>query len=289
MFTKKILCLGNNSYDTDQKVSVLATQNQTINHVLISSVNFMPTMFGYYHTTVIDLHPGEIIRLSKHFNVVMLLDQSSEEWSHPTLFSTTMKLIWELKELGREIIFQNPKITESNMFFNELLETNKSFCIYPFTLLTSAGNEVTSACVRSGGTPITKIKNLTDWQNDPGYQKIRTKMLAGEKIPEHCSYCYNLEKDGGKGVRYFDTIDWATRLGLTSLDDLKKITTPVHYEIRPSNKCNLKCRSCIPRHSHLIDQEFKNIGITLKSSQDLDSYTGFDLVKFDNLKRLFFK
>ena len=41
MFEQKILCLGNNSIDTDQKVSALAKENQTANHVLISNNYFM--------------------------------------------------------------------------------------------------------------------------------------------------------------------------------------------------------------------------------------------------------
>jgi len=69
---------------------------------------------------------------------------------------------------------------------------------------------------------------------------------------------------------------------------LQDIKSPVYYEIRPSNKCNIMCRSCIPLYSHLIDKEYKKIGINVKNTQQArEFYSGFELVNFDNLHELY--
>ena len=67
MFNKKILCLGTNSSITDTETYKLAESDQTINHGLITDSNFIPTEFGYYHTTIVDLSVGSIIKLAEKF------------------------------------------------------------------------------------------------------------------------------------------------------------------------------------------------------------------------------
>lgn len=285
MFQDKVLCLGNNSKDTDLKTSILATKNQTSNHGLINDCLFVPLLPGYYHTTLVDLEPANVVKLSKYFNNIVFLDQPLEEWSHPSLFSATFKLIIELKELGCTINFQNPEVTKNIEFFNNVLENNKSFCIYPFMHLISPGNGYTSVCSRSQ-TPITKVTEIGNWHSNVEYQKIRNNMINGIKMPEHCSYCYELESNGGKGVRFFDSIEWVTKLNLSSFDDLKNIKSPAYYEIRPSNKCNIQCRTCMPQNSHLIETEFKKIGIT-DFPPVFQSYTNFEIVDINNVQRLY--
>ena len=136
--------------------------------------------------------------IAKFFDKVILLDQPIDEWTHPVLFSATYKLFNELSDNGIQTEYQNTDIISSIKFFTNLLETNKAFCIYPFMHLIEMDGQ-TTVCTRSV-TPITKAKDIKDWQTDPNYTAIREKMLRGEKIPEHCSYCYTVEKDGGKGA-----------------------------------------------------------------------------------------
>ena len=282
MFEQKILCLGNNSIDTDQKVSALAKEDQTANHGLISNNSFIPAEIGYYHTTVADLKFGAIANLAQYFDTILLLDQPPDQWSHPILFSATIKLINDFRELGHRIEYQNLETTKHNDFFNQLLKTNKSFCIQPFIHLHSRGNGYTNLCERSL-TPVAKLENL-DWQNDPAHQEIRNNMLAGKLNEPHCNYCYDIEKAGGNGARYHDTLEWVVKLNLKSLDDLKSIKSPKYYSVRPSNKCNIRCRSCVPRDSHLIEKEFKTIGIHYET--EFVNYPGFEIVDINNVERL---
>ena len=287
IFSQKILCLGNNSPDTDGKVSALAAQDQTINHGLIISPEFNPGESGYYHTSTADLSSGQIAVLSKKFDTIMLLDQPAEDWSHPTVFSMTTKLIEDLKDSGCNIVVQDPEILKTKTFFNDLMKTNKSFCIFPFVQLVSRGDGYTNLCARSFN-PVTKTESIVNWKTNEAYQSIRNKMIAGDKLPEYCSYCYNIEKDGGNGARIFETLEWVTRLNINAIEDLDKIESPAYYEVRPSNKCNLMCRSCVPRDSHLIAQEYKKIDIKVSSKEQVyDSYSGFEVVDLKNVKRLY--
>ena len=288
MFDKKILCLGDNSDLTDQMVSQLSKQDRTVNHGLVSDSKFKPVALGYYHTTVVDLIPGEIVKLADHFDAVMLLDQDPENWTDPLLYSASQHVLKSIEERNKTVLFQNNKHQKatSTSFFKSLVETNKSFCIYPWIQLLSRDNENTLLCSRSMYPSVAKLNEVTDWQNDAKYTEIRNKMLAGELLPVHCYDCYQIESTGGESGRIYDTTLWATKLGLKSLDDLKTITSPVYHEVRASNRCNLMCRSCAPQDSNLIDREYRTLNIDA-GRPALRSYPGFNRVNLSSLKRLY--
>lgn len=285
MFDKKILCLGNNNSDTDQQVTKLASKDLTVNHGLLTQIQEI-TKPGYYHTSVADMIPGDIVNLSAQFDQIVLINQPLKQWSHPVLYNKTIHVIEILQQSGAEIIDLNDK--KSTTFFQNLLKENKSFCVYPFIHLVSRGDGYTNLCSRSV-KPVTELSNMVQWQNNKDYQHIRDSMLRGEKIADYCNYCYDIEKDGGIGARIHETLEWTSKLGIENLDDLQSITDPVYYEVRPSNRCNLMCRSCVPRDSHLIDREFKAMGILgfEKATGAYAQYTGFDIVNLNSVQRLY--
>ena len=110
-------------------------------------------------------------------------------------------------------------------------------------------------------------------------------MIAGKMMPEHCDSCYELEKEEIKSSRQQETVEWANKLGIKSIDDLKKVESPAYYEVRPSNVCNLMCRMCGPQWSSLVEEEYNIIG--WHDSTIKYDYTDFDFVKFDNLKKIY--
>ena len=281
-FVKKILCLGNNSLDTDDKVTILAKNNNTRNFGLIADPHVSISHPGYYHTSVYDIEFGKILELIKQFDQLIFLDQPKKEWSHPDAFYQTVQLVKQAESLI-DIKWENSQFKEDINFFENLVQTNKSFCIFPFIEIL-VQNNYTTVCCRSN-KPITTLDKITDWQLDPEYSKIRQKMLTGELIPEHCSMCYRYEDNNMFSARQQETVEWANRLDLRSLDDLSKIKNPSYYEVRPSNICNLQCRSCVPDQSNLIKKEFIKIGL-YDANQKIE-YTNFDFVKFDDLKKLY--
>jgi tetratricopeptide (TPR) repeat protein len=81
-------------------------------------------------------------------------------------------------------------------------------------------------------------------------------MLAGEKI-DACRQCYQVENHGGYSLRQM-----SNRNEAAPVEALKPGITlmPSYIDLKLNNKCNLKCRMCQPRDSHLIYSEFKKIG-----------------------------
>jgi pyruvate-formate lyase-activating enzyme len=281
-FSKKVLCLGNNSTDTDRQTSKLAQDQNSINHGLITDHQVIPVNFGYYHTSLVDIQPSDLFILIKKFDQLIFLDQPKDQWAHPDAFYLTVQFVKQV-ESKIHTVWQNTQSAYSINFFEEYVKTNKSFCIFPFIELL-VQNKHTTVCCRSS-KEITNLDQLLNWQTDPNYTKIRQKMLAGELIPEHCGVCYKYEANNMLSARQQETVEWANRLNLKSLDDLSQIKNPSYYEVRPSNICNLQCRSCVPENSNLIEKEYIKIG--LHDDGQTIEYTNFDFVKFDDLKKLY--
>jgi sulfatase maturation enzyme AslB (radical SAM superfamily) len=281
MFDKKILCLGNNSLDTDQRTSNLASQDSTINHGVIDSIDFLPELPGYYHTSIIDLSAGEIIKIAKKFNNIILLDQPRSEWSHETVLKSTISLMVNLDQLGLPTKYKDNNNLKNINFWNKLVTENKSFCIHPWILMNEIDGKAV-LCPRDSNPVTNKPQNIISWQTDANYQSIRQRMLEGTIIPDHCGVCYDYEDRGIESYRQFETKDWANRLHLNSLDDLKNITAPYFYDIRLSNKCNMMCRSCNPLYSNLIAKESKKFNIVYKVSPSY-TYSKLDCIDIDRL------
>jgi hypothetical protein len=281
----KVLCLGNNTQDTDTKTRNLAKAALSECHGLLSELDgTIASMVqnGWYHSSVYDIEYGRLVALATECDLTIMLDQPKEQYSHPDAFYKTVMLIKNLHN-GK---FIDPSYANSINFFETLVETNKSFCIFPFIeLLTNQRSDgFTTVCCRST-TPVAHVSEIIDWQTNKSYQAIRNNMLNGVPIPDHCSSCYKLESKNILSARQQETVEWANRLNLKSLQDLNQITHPSYYEIRPSNICNLQCRMCSPTNSHLIGREYKKINLV--SEIPSKERSDFSIVNFTNLKKLY--
>jgi pyruvate-formate lyase-activating enzyme len=284
----KVLCLGNNTEDTDTLTKQLAAASGSHCHGLLSEID-RPLLSqdyqapGYYHSSIYDIEFGRLIDIGNQFDMMIMLDQPVEEWSHPDAFYNTIRV---LKGVKAPVKFLDPSFPQSVNYFKQLVDTNPSFCAFPFIELL-VDRENTTVCCRST-RPITPIHQLKDYKTDPNYQVIRQKMLAGKRIPEHCGSCYALEDLGIVSARKQETMEWANRLGFKTMQDFCEVKQPVYYEVRASNKCNLQCRMCGPNSSHLIDREYRQIGLIDRLQSPAKKVGGgFDIVEFDNLKKLY--
>jgi len=280
MFNQKILCLGNNSSDTDVRTNELAKQDNTVNYGLCTEHNVIPIQAGYYHTSLTDMPPGQVIKFAQNFDLVVLLDQPMNEWSHWKPLLTTYKAVLEIEETT-PVEYKNNKNIKQLEYWNNYLKTNPSFCLYPWVLLTEDAGQV-NLCARSHYTIANNIKEVGDFKTSEKFQEVRESMLKGKRLPKHCKECYYYEDKGIESSRLFETMDWAVKLGLESIDDLEKLEHPHYYEIRLSNKCNIMCRSCKPEHSHLIDKEYTEHNIKFMGEQTF-AYSNFDHVNLDAL------
>lgn len=280
MFNQKILCVGNNTEDTDVQTTNLALKNQAKNYGLLTNNNLHIKNFGYYHACILDLTIGDIISIAKQFDKIIMLDQAKETWPHWKPLLSTYKLMVELEKLGHVTEYKNNKNIEDYQNFFRQIEDNKSFCIYPWINLVEENGHL-QTCARSSEN-VTTFDKLKDWQNDPDFKKIRNKMLKGELLPTNCSYCYDYENKNIESYRQFETKEWISKLEIKSIQDLDNITHPYYYEIRLSNKCNLMCRSCQPAHSHLIDREYKKFKIVHPQPQVFE-YSNLNRIDIDSL------
>lgn len=289
----RVLCLGNNHEDTDQQTRKLAFESGSVCHGLLSELDrpFAQLDYsqpGWYHSTVVDLQLANLSQVMQHMDQVIMLDQPVDQWNHSHEFVNTVRA---MKSTNTPIKFMNPDLVQPAEFFLDLIESNPSFCIFPFIEFYTAYNHMHLCCYSD--RPVTALKDFTDFVQDPHYQRIRKSMLQGELVPEHCHSCYRLEQQGIVSPRISENLEWVYRLGLKNLEDLQKLTQPVFYDIRPSNKCNLTCRICTPEDSHLIAKEYQQLNIQRSRSAhtvaiDFDRHESgtFDLVNLDHVQRL---
>jgi sulfatase maturation enzyme AslB (radical SAM superfamily) len=281
----KILFVGNNDESSDNQVSDLAKKYGTINHGLISSADFVPVQPGYYHTTVVDIPWGGLLELADKFDSIVMLDQPQSQWSHWKCFQATFKLMCQLETLNKHTVFRNNDNVKKILYWSDLVyNKNKSFCIYPFINFSNNGKDF-KLCSRDTGT-VTTTDKLDSWTTDPSYTQIRNKMIKGEKLPDHCSVCYNYEKNGIESYRQFETMDWVTQLDLKNVDDLAQLNRPYFYEMHIGNHCNIKCRHCTPSSSQPIARELKKFKIiTPVDFTPVLLQASIDQIDIDNLDK----
>ena len=224
----KRLYLGNNTTDTDDMVSALAHEHNTVNRGLIHSADQI-VEDGFYHTTIVDISERELKLVSCE---VVLLDQPKESYNTVTEYNQTLQVF------------------NKGTYWSKLVQENKSFCIFPF-INHSMNLDDTTLCCRTKDS-IGKTDDI-DWHAGSEMREVRQNMLAGKRISE-CSVCYKQEESGRISDRQTQTVDWANRLDLASVANLN-YDRPIMYDVFPNNNCNLMCRMCIPEYSVLIQRE----------------------------------
>jgi hypothetical protein len=284
----KLLCIGNNSIDTDVQARQLAIKHgldyQGLLSDLESPISYCSYQLpGVYHTSIFDLEFGKLVGVANDFDLVAVLDQPKDQWTHPDAFYNTMRAA---KLVTARCEFLGGAYQQDMFEVQELVTHNKSFCVFPFIEML-VNYDYTTVCCRSQ-KPVAQYQQDLDFKNHPEYQSIRKAMIAGEILPDHCSSCYELEKQGIISARQQETVEWFNRLDVKQIADLEHIQSPVYYEIRASNKCNLMCRMCKPSDSHLIADEYQRLGLfdSQGSTQSKNSH-GFDIIKFDSLRKVY--
>jgi len=276
MNDKKILCLGNNTEDTDIRAKLVARAQNLEYHGLITEAKEINP--GCYQTSFYDMSYGELIELSKHMDSIIILDQPKDSYLDRHAFDQTISLGKYLKSMCN-VTFLDESF---NFTVEDEIKTNKSVCILPFIQSVSLNGNYTVCC--HSHTPISKVGPTTNYSSDSNRNLIKQKMLAGEKLDNYCKLCYDLEDKEIISPRITLTVEWANRLNIKNVNDLSEITSPIFYEIRTSNQCNLMCRMCNPNWSSLIEKENKKLKIFDESKYQ---YTGFDHVNIDNIEKLY--
>lgn len=288
----KVLCLADNTSAEawGEKIANIYSKKNNLTYRGQVRQNQKKFDDGCYQIGPITMPQKKIIDITKYFDKIVLVDQKQSQFSHSRIFLAMWKLVKDMDELGINVDIQNPENMEYLARWEDYFEKNKSFCANPWILMHDGMDGHTNLCGRNWNK-IKLRKNIKDWQTDHDYNSIRSKMLAGEKV-NGCEKCYMLEERGARDMRWTDSFDWITRMQLKSIKDFEQIKNPIYYEIRPSNKCNLKCRMCSEGFSHLIQEENNTIADnkfhTLKSNDAYLSHgDSFENIDFTNAIRVY--
>ena len=117
------------------------------------------------------------------------------------------------------------------------------------------------------------------WNGEP-IQKLRNKFLKGEK-DNRCAVCHKLEAAGGKSIRQ-ETFEQFPDVKI----EKEKLALPIYFDIRFSNVCNFRCRSCWHGASSKWFSDAKALGRNLGKKAILKNIHDFDLFLKKNAKAL---
>jgi radical SAM protein with 4Fe4S-binding SPASM domain len=131
----------------------------------------------------------------------------------------------------------------------DLLTRDPYFCIYPWIHLHAFPDGRAYACCMSKyDRPAGNLnqQSMQEVWNSDGIKKMRKNMLEG-KPSEECSRCYEQENSGFTSLRHSSSQNFGHHIPIVdatkedgTFDDFKIR----YYDIRFSNVCNLRCRSC---------------------------------------------
>ncbi len=130
---------------------------------------------------------------------------------------------------------------------------------------------VKACCVANITYGNTSNETLEEIWNGENITQLRNKFSKNETDPR-CFVCHKIEASGGKSIRLetFDKFDYR------DIEDEPKL--PIYFDIRFSNVCNFRCRTCWHGASSKWFNDAKmlntNIGekAIIKNIEDLDKF-----------------
>ena len=131
-----------------------------------------------------------------------------------------------------------------------LLNESKVFCMFPWMHLNvTPKGDIYPCCSNNYSAPFgtTKETSLKEAFNNAQMKALRLDMLAN-KPSKICEFCYKHEEAGPYSFRSYSKEQFARRfdeLVPTTLEDGTVPEFKMHYfDVRFSNICNFKCRTC---------------------------------------------
>jgi MoaA/NifB/PqqE/SkfB family radical SAM enzyme len=148
----------------------------------------------------------------------------------------------------------------------EVIEHSKGtgFCALPFVQYsTYNGGRYRLCCMaKEPGDVGKEIVNQEQlgiagtWNHDY-IREVRRKMAEGEWIPE-CVECEHLERNNVVSSRQWENYAWKDHTPAiieSARNNDWNITSPLQFDFRLGNLCNLKCQMCNHEASHLVSVE----------------------------------
>ena len=133
--------------------------------------------------------------------------------------------------------------------YQDLLTTDPHFCMIPWIHMHAfPDGRAYPCCMGEYNMPIGNLKDQTMKQvwNSEGMREMRVNML-NNKSSKECGRCYEQEKAGFVSMRHSTSQNFGQHIALvdaTKEDGTVEDFKLRYYDIRFSNVCNFRCRSC---------------------------------------------
>jgi len=131
-----------------------------------------------------------------------------------------------------------------------LLSESKVFCMFPWLHLNATPRgDIYPCCSNDYSAPLanTRDMSLEEAFNTDYMKQLRLNMLEGKKS-EICNFCYSHEKASPHSFRTYSMDNFADRfdevMDMTHKDGTVDEFKMRYFDIRFSNICNFKCRTC---------------------------------------------
>ena len=149
----------------------------------------------------------------------------------------------------------------------KLIFENNTFCMYPWIHLNVNPNgKIYPCCAVKQANDVGSLHNntLEEIWNDVPLREVRKKMLEGKPV-SGCENCYEQEKNGFFSMRVSINKHFGHHIKLvdkTMPDGTLPEMKLIYWDVRFSNLCNLRCRSC----GHLYSSNWYDDQIKLAGS-----------------------
>lgn len=135
-------------------------------------------------------------------------------------------------------------------------------CIIPWISMHAVpSGKVYPCCMSNGSSALGEWpnKSLAEIWNGDQMKALRLRMLNG-KPSNQCRRCYTLESNGLDSLRTNSTTRYShhlDKMNETNPDGSTDNLSLIYLDVRFSNICNLKCRSCGPEYSSSWHDDIK--------------------------------
>ena len=161
-----------------------------------------------------------------------------------------------------------------------------TFCILPWIHLSiHPDGKVYTCCFSTGSGAIGQINRLSELDaivNSEEQNKLRKRMIAGQ-ASEKCNYCYTKESLGATSERQRYNKLFADKkdnlLAQTNVDGHLSSFAYLYWDIRFSNTCNFRCRTCSPALSSSWLKDFNKLYPEQKTVSQAGGFIAASAVK----------
>lgn len=151
------------------------------------------------------------------------------------------------------------------------MKNSEPYCLMPWIHLHIANNGVAKACCVAN-IPLGNIneENLEEIWHGAAINSLRQKFLKGEP-DKRCAQCIHREAAGGKSIRQ-ETFEKFPDIQIPD----NQPNTPIYFDIRFSNVCNFRCRTCWHGASSKWFADAKKLGTNLGEKAIIKNIKDFD-------------